>query len=179
MDCKTAQQMITPFIEHRLNDREMEAFIEHIRGCKACSEELEVYFTIYYALEQLDHDRQGSYDIKQLLEQELQRAEKTLQKHNIVKFYRKTLMGLIGIVAAVFAVTAVQTLLYGSIEETTLYHLLVNEESEPETQAPAFDDKIMRITEEAEQETNQKRQVIVTTPETEAKEKLVPAGGEA
>lgn len=167
MDCKTAQQKIMPYIERKLSDREMEEFLEHIRGCRTCSEELEVYFTIYYALENLDKDGQGDYNIEKLLEQDLKKSENKVLKHNIMKFYRRLLAGVFGILAAVFLFTAIQTLYYGSIERTTLYNLFDNDGAqteEPPHTAPAQEET------RAEQETNRKRQVIVRTPETEARQ---------
>ena len=46
MDCKMAQQKIMPYIERKLTDAELEEFLGHVQHCAACSEELEVYFTI-------------------------------------------------------------------------------------------------------------------------------------
>ena len=171
MDCKTAQQKIMPYIERKLNDHDAEDFIEHIRGCKACSEELEVYFTIYYALEQLDNNTHETFDIQELLERELQQAENTVRKHNIVSFYRRLLMALIGIISAVFLITVTQFFFYGSFEKTTLFVLFGNEESETvQRSTQASESRLAETAEEAEQETNHKRQVIVTIPETEARE---------
>lgn len=168
MDCKTAQQKITPYIERKLNDRETEEFIEHVRGCEACSEELEVYFTIYYALAQLDKEDNDVYNIKELLEKDLKQSEDRVKKHNIVRFYRRLLMTLIGIVAGIFLITGAQTLLTGSFEYTTLYNLF-SVETEPITWIqPTEQESAAAETETTERETNRKRQPVVTTPETEA-----------
>ncbi|EET61750.1 hypothetical protein BRYFOR_06433 [Marvinbryantia formatexigens DSM 14469] len=168
MDCKTAQQKIMPYIERKLNDREMEEFIEHVRGCEACSEELEVYFTIYYALAQLDNEENEVYNIKELLEKDLKQAEDRVKKHNIVRFYRRFFMTLLGIVAGIFLITGAQTLLTGSFEYTTLYNLF-SVETEPVTWIQSeTQESEPQITEATERETNRKRQPIVTTPETEA-----------
>lgn len=168
MDCKTAQQMIMPYIEHRLSDRDTGEFIEHIRGCKACGEELEVYFTIYYALEKLDNEDKGAYNFQALLERDLKQRENSVKGHNIVKFYRHLFMALLGILTGVFLITAVQIFLRGSFEETTLYRLF---SAESETMRPTewHRENVSTNAEETiELETNRKRQVIVTTPETEA-----------
>ena len=168
MDCKTAQQKITPYIERQLNDRETEEFIEHVRGCKACSEELEVYFTIYYALTQLAKEESDTYNIKELLEKNLKQAEDRVKKHNIMRFYRRLLMTLIGIVAGILLLTGAQTLLTGSFEYTTLYNLF-SAETEPITWIPETEEESStQPTETTERETNRKRQPVVTTPETEA-----------
>lgn len=176
MDCKRAQQDIMPYIERRLSDRETEDFIEHIRGCEACSEELEVYFTIYYALEQLDREDQGSYDISHLLENDLKQAEKRVQNHHVLRFYRWLFLLVVGSFAAVFIFTGVQMAVTGSFEKTTLFQLFGKETEsteQPQTQKPH---SIPQTTEAPQQETNRKRQVIVTTPETEAWKKGNVAG---
>ncbi len=176
MDCKSAQQMIMPYIEHKLSDRETEDFIEHVRGCKACSEELEVYFTIYYALEQLDDDSrdQDNYDMKELLERDLRQRESRVRKHNIMRFYRRLLAALAGILAAVLVVTAVQALISGSLESTTLYSLFAAE-TDPPARTEAETQPVSAVPEETERETNRKRQFVVTVPETEANQ---PAASE-
>lgn len=169
MDCKTAQEKITPYIEHRLTDREAEEFIEHVRGCRECSEELEVYYTIHYALEQLDKEEQDTYNIKELLEHDLQQTENQIRRHNIMRFYRRLLMALAGILGAVLLITAAQFFLYGSLERTTLYNLF-DHESESAL-PPAESGSVQKETEEStERETNRKRQVVVTIPETEERE---------
>ena len=36
MDCYTAEQKITGFIQNELDDAETEAFLNHIRSCESC-----------------------------------------------------------------------------------------------------------------------------------------------
>ena len=71
MDCKTAQMMVTPYINRELKDRELEEFIDHIRDCKECYEELEIYFTIHFALRKLDEDKDVSFNIQKMLQDDL------------------------------------------------------------------------------------------------------------
>ena len=37
MDCYTAEQKITGFIQNELDDAETEAFLNHIRSCESCA----------------------------------------------------------------------------------------------------------------------------------------------
>ena len=168
MDCKTVQQKIMPYIEHKLTDRETEDFIDHVRTCKACSEELEVYFTIYYALEQLDHENQDTYNMKEMLERDLDQRERKVRQRNIVRFYRRLLMALAGILAGIFLLTAAQAVINGSLEKTTLYGLFANETDPPARTGQTGTHPVPAETESTERETNHKRQPVVTTPETEA-----------
>ena len=85
-----------------------------------------------------------------------------------MRFYRRLLMTLIGIVAGIFLLTGAQTLLTGSFEYTTLYNLF-SAETEPITWIPETEEESStQPTETTERETNRKRQPVVTTPETEA-----------
>lgn len=167
MDCKTAQQKIMPYIERKLSPREAEDFIEHIRGCRECGEELEVYFTIYYALEQLGQDGQDTFDIPELLERDLSQTEKQIRRYNIMRFYRRLLTTLAAVFGVIFLITAAQMFWYGSSKKTTIYKLFSNDSetellTEAQTGAPSKTDG------ETEPQTNRKRQIVITTPETEA-----------
>lgn len=167
MDCKTAQEKIMPYIHRELSDRETEDFIEHIRECETCSEELEVYFTIYYALEKLEDEGQGSFDIKELLQKDIEQAEQRIRNHQILGFYQRLFLAVMGLLLAVVLLTGVQTVVRGSFEKTTIYGLFGRESETvpmmPNTSNPATETQ----TEAREPETNRKRQVIITTPETE------------
>ena len=44
MTCKEAEQMVMPYINDELTDKELEAFLDHVYSCKACYEELEIYY---------------------------------------------------------------------------------------------------------------------------------------
>ena len=42
MTCKEAEQLVMPYINKELDDKELRAFLSHIHGCQACYEELEI-----------------------------------------------------------------------------------------------------------------------------------------
>lgn len=168
MDCKEAQQKITPYIQRKLSDRELEEFIEHIQNCPTCSEELEVYFTIYYALEKLDQDEQSSFNMEELLKKDLEHARNYLQKQNVLKFYQKFFIVVCATMALVLFTTGMEALIRGGIEQTVLYDMLHEEtvQSEPSSLAER-PTHAYATEEEVEPETNRKFQVIITIPETE------------
>ena len=56
MDCKKAQSLVTSYITRKLNDKDLEEFLEHVNTCDECYEELEIYYTVHYTLERLDQD---------------------------------------------------------------------------------------------------------------------------
>lgn len=171
MDCKTAQEKIMPYIRRELNDREMEDFIEHIQECETCSEELEVYYTIYYALEKLDNDEeQGSFNIRELLEKDVEQAQQQIRNHQILHFYQKLFLAIMGVLLAVLLITGIQAVTRGSLYDTTLYSLFGRDTEEITVPVTLRETESEEKTEAHEPETNRKRQVIITTPETEAPE---------
>lgn len=168
MDCRTAQQKIMAYIQRQLNDRELEDFIEHIQNCPTCSEELEVYFTIYYALEKLDQDEQGSYNMQELLEKDLEQAKRKVQKRIVLKFYRRLFLAVCAFVVVMLAGNGIQAMITGSVESTFLYTMFHEQaESKRETEMTAAAVFTEKETAEPEPETNRKFQIIITVPETE------------
>ena len=62
LTCKEAEKMVMPYIDEELGEKELDAFLEHIKDCSLCREELEIYYTVAVGLRQLDSGA-GVYDI--------------------------------------------------------------------------------------------------------------------
>ncbi len=73
LTCREAEKMVMPFINHEMDEKQMEMFLHHIRSCPSCHEELEIYYTVSLGLRQLD-DGSGVYDIAGALEDSLDAA---------------------------------------------------------------------------------------------------------
>lgn len=87
MDCRTAEGMVSRYLNHTLTIEELEAFLEHVKSCSSCYEELETYFIVQEAMQKLDTaGREGNLDFKNLLEEDLQRAEKHVQRRKLLRF---------------------------------------------------------------------------------------------
>ena len=56
MDCKRAMELMTQFINDRLDAEDVQAFLDHIDSCPECREELEVNYSLMTAMKQLDED---------------------------------------------------------------------------------------------------------------------------
>lgn len=80
MTCKECQNMIQDYLKNRLKAKELEGFIEHVRSCPDCYEELETYFIIGLATRVLEEGADVSYDIKAMLLQELQEKKLMLKR---------------------------------------------------------------------------------------------------
>ena len=83
MDCKTAQSLVIPYINDQLSDEETEDFLEHIENCKECYEELEIHFTVHYALQKLDEDDKISFNIPKMLKENLRDTKNRIHRRKI------------------------------------------------------------------------------------------------
>ena len=71
MNCTEARRMVTPYVKHELDDREMEQFLDHVEHCKDCMEELDIYFTMYQALELLESGKHQEYNFSKMLKENI------------------------------------------------------------------------------------------------------------
>lgn len=71
MNCQSAQSMVLNFINNKLDKEETKEFIEHVRGCKDCWEELEIYYVMLIGLKQLDEGEEMVADFKEKLQNEV------------------------------------------------------------------------------------------------------------
>ena len=71
MNCMEARRMVTPFIKRELSDREAEQFLRHIEHCSDCMDELDMYFTVYKALDTLESGVHNELDFQKMLEADI------------------------------------------------------------------------------------------------------------
>ncbi len=71
MNCHEAQSHILHYIHHQLNKEETKAFIEHVRTCPDCRDELEINYIILVGMRQLDEGGLGATDFRKDLEEDL------------------------------------------------------------------------------------------------------------
>ena len=86
MTCKEVEQMIMPYINDELTDKQLGPFLEHINACKSCYEELEIYYTIYAGLSQLDGENEGQ-DMHNLLQEALHASEQRVRGRLLFNVY--------------------------------------------------------------------------------------------
>ena len=76
MNCQTAESMVNRYIEHDLSVDELEDFLEHVENCPSCYDELETYFIVHAAMQQLDEEsRDSSLDLRELLEEDIRKSK--------------------------------------------------------------------------------------------------------
>ena len=85
MTCKEAEQMVMPYINKELTDKELSAFLSHIRICRDCYEELETYYTVAVTLHFLEKNEEGNYNIPLRLKEHLAQERQRLRNRKILR----------------------------------------------------------------------------------------------
>ena len=86
MNCQTAESMVNRYIEHDLSVDELEDFLEHVENCPSCYDDLETYFIVHAAMQQLDEKQEDTVlDFKELLEEDIRKSRRYIRKK---KFHR-------------------------------------------------------------------------------------------
>lgn len=158
MDCKTAGNMVLPYIHKELSGRDMEEFLEHIKECPDCYEELEIYFTVSVALRKLREDREKSYDIQRVLRDELKSARRKMTRRKIMRIGARITIIAAEVILLVVLLTRLETNLYGTPRQTTLYRVTHIEE---QTEVWENDSDMLPDTEFTE-DTEQSRETEIT-----------------
>ena len=100
MDCVKAQQLIKPYLDGYLSDRELEEFLSHVETCPDCFDELEVYFSVYRTL--ADVDEKGDYNFRKKLRRKMEESRAYLSRR-----YQSKILRAAVILAAELALAAV------------------------------------------------------------------------
>ena len=98
MNCQTAESMVTRYIEHDLSVDDLEGFIDHVENCPSCYDELETYFIVHAAVQQLDEESKDStLNLQELLREDIRKSKRYILKMKL----RRTLsaMGFCAIIA--------------------------------------------------------------------------------
>lgn len=84
MDCIEAKSCVDKYINHTLSERKQEEFIKHVESCSECFQELETYFIVDATMESFDDNKVGVYDIRNLLENDLEKRTKQYRRKKII-----------------------------------------------------------------------------------------------
>ena len=112
MNCRTAEGMVNGYINHELSLKELEEFLDHIQTCSSCYDELETYFIVHEAMQQLDDNDSGSVmDFKSLLEQDIRKSRRYIRKKKIGRFSVGVLLCILIVALAAFMVYVVMQMI--------------------------------------------------------------------
>lgn len=104
IDCRQAEAMVTKYINHTLSTNELEDFLDHIEHCSSCYDELETYFIVHKAIQQLDEKEDGTvYNFRKLLEQDIHRTRRHIRQKRGLHFLSLLLFSTVLVSAALFA----------------------------------------------------------------------------
>lgn len=71
MNCQEAQSNVLNYINHKLNKEEVRQFIEHIRECDDCRDELEIYYITMIGMQQIDDGEFQTADFQKALKEDM------------------------------------------------------------------------------------------------------------
>lgn len=108
MKCIEARRMVTPFVKKELSDKEIEQFLKHIEQCEDCKDELDIYFTMYKAIELLDSGAHQEFDFKKKLEEELRASRRMITVHHTTRIVRSAAVLLAELVLIFCVYTGVE-----------------------------------------------------------------------
>ena len=132
-NCAQARRLVVPFIKNELSPSQLEEFIFHVDNCPECREELDIYYTFYESMNQLEQGNYQEYDFKRRLDDKIQDAHRKLYIQIVIRYIQRALLILTGaILISIFA----QEILYiqGGIEDTSLHWLMRRMNIQAETQ---------------------------------------------
>lgn len=100
MTCLEAQSKIIAYIDGNLDKDEKIDFLQHIKCCDNCKEELDIYYTMIEGMRQLDNNMQLSKDFHAELDYRMEREMKHNKKRK--EFLRSSvcivIVGVLGFV---------------------------------------------------------------------------------
>ena len=83
MDCKEAERLIPFYLKDKLKEKKTKEFLEHMKSCESCYEEMEITYMASIGLERLESA--SSLDINEEMHRILQQSEKKLKKRQIIR----------------------------------------------------------------------------------------------
>lgn len=101
MECRTAESLINSYIKKTMTIDELEQFLKHVEKCDSCYDELETYYTVYFAMQRLDSDKnEETFDIKEMLREDIRRRHHRIRRYKI----RQSVLAILVLVVLVFLV---------------------------------------------------------------------------
>ena len=79
MNCEQASLCIKPFIEGKIEEDQLEGFLQHVEGCKSCYEELDIMYIVSEGLQGLQSDTCASFDFTGMLAGRISQGWRYLQ----------------------------------------------------------------------------------------------------
>ena len=109
----------------KLNDKDLEDFLEHVDSCEECYEELEIYYTVHYTIARLDEDEADQvYNVKKALQNRLEESRFYIWRTKVSRIYRMGLMVLAELLLVVILMTQADLWQNGTMEHNPICQFL-------------------------------------------------------
>lgn len=84
MECKEAEKLIRKFIDDELDYKETVQFLEHIKECENCKEELTIQFLVSEGMANLEEG--VAFDLQHELDNRMNAMEKRIARHENLRY---------------------------------------------------------------------------------------------
>ncbi|MBQ6886681.1 MAG: zf-HC2 domain-containing protein [Lachnospiraceae bacterium] len=84
MECKEAEKLIRKFIDDELDYRESIQFMEHVKECGNCKEELAIQFLVSEGMANLEQG--GAFDLQGELDKRMEKVEKRIARNENLRY---------------------------------------------------------------------------------------------
>ena len=105
IDCKVIEKRIQHYLDNKLSPYEMQVFLDHIKVCPDCKEELTIRYMISEGLMKAEQNNQ--YDLLHGLEEKMASSYKKIRNYDIgvflVSFMILATLGFV-VLAIIFAI---------------------------------------------------------------------------
>lgn len=101
MNCIEVQRLMMPFIDNKLSIEQLEEFMEHIKSCPDCMEELEVHYILLTGMRRLDADKELSDNFHEDFVEILHENEEKLIHNKFSHIRKRIILILIISIAAI------------------------------------------------------------------------------
>lgn len=125
MKCIEAQQLVKPYIEGQLSDKQLEQFLDHVEHCPECYEELEIYFSIYETLGSSEKNQDEEvYDFEGKLMQDMKNSRRYLHLRKAYRFFRFAVILLAELLLVCTIITGIELKGDEGSKGTTIYRVI-------------------------------------------------------
>lgn len=93
MDCKKFEGLIPEFVDKKLDYATTKLFLEHIKSCSQCKEELNIQFLVNEGLVRLEEGE--AFDLQQEMHELLGQARKKVRLHERILKHGRVIEGIL------------------------------------------------------------------------------------
>jgi hypothetical protein len=101
MNCIEVQRLMMPFIDNKLSMEQLEEFMQHIRSCPDCMEELEVHYILLTGMRRLDADKELSDNFHEDFIELLSEYEEKIVHYKFAHIRKRIILILVIAAAAI------------------------------------------------------------------------------